>query len=259
MQVYVDGISDDNTEQDLTPLFAGVHSMKAVRVIRDIVSGESRGFALVTVSDEAEGQEAVARLNGATLSGRKLTIFKVHDTLPGEMEFREWMRDNADGLLRRVGIRDSQTVVDYGCGPGIFSIASGKIAGPLGKVYALDVRPRALEGIKDAAAAEGLANVETMLLDKSAVSASLDSGIADVVLLFDVLQEITDKPALIREMDRLLKPEGVLSVFPMHLGTDRLLELVDTTGIFKVRDCVGYPGFQSASEIINLTKRSRAS
>jgi 2-polyprenyl-3-methyl-5-hydroxy-6-metoxy-1,4-benzoquinol methylase len=256
MQLYVDGLAHDTSEEDLAPLFHTVGSVDSVRVIRDIVTGESRGFALVHVANDADGQAAIGRLNGTTLSGRKLVVFKVHDILPGEMEFREWLRDNVGDVLKRVGVDKSQTVVDYGCGPGISSIAAARAVGQEGEVYAVDVRPKALESLSETAIESGLSNLKTMLIDKSTVLIGLADESADVILLYDVLQEISDKPGLMLELHRILKATGVLSVFPMHLGTSRLLDLVHSVGLFRVRDRYGYAGFQSASEIVNLTKRA---
>lgn len=257
MQLYVDGLSHETSEKDLAPLFSAFGSLESVRVIRDIVTGESKGFALVRVLNDAEGQVAIGRLNGTTLAGRTLVVFKVHDILPGEMEFREWLRDNAGEILSRVGVGKSRTVVDYGCGPGIFSVAAARAVGQAGRVYALDVRDRALERLHALAVQDGLTNLSTMLIDKSTVSVALGDGTADVVLLYDVLQKIADKDGLMRELHRILKPEGILSVFPMHLGTDRLLDLVNAGGLFQVRDRLGYAGFKSVSEIVNLTKRAQ--
>jgi SAM-dependent methyltransferase len=205
--------------------------------------------------NDAEGEEAIRKLNGLILADRQVLVARMHETLPGEMEFREWLRDNADEVLNKVGVREGQTLVDYGCGPGIFSIAAAKIVGRQGKVYAMDIRPRALTRLKEIAMEDGLPNLKTMLIDKSTVSVALSDGIADVVLLYDVLQEIQDKPRLMAELYRILKPSGVLSVFPMHLGTGKLLDLVDAVGLFQLRDRYGVSGFESASEIVNLTKR----
>lgn len=253
MQIYVDGLSNGVTETDLALLFSGATPIGSIRVIRDIASGESRGFALVTVAGEEAGKAAISRLNGTIFAGKQLTVFRVHDTLPGEMEYREWLRDNASGVLSRVGVAASQTVLDYGCGPGIFSIAAAKLVGPSGKVYATDVRQRALDQVNDLAVEEALTSLETVLLDKATVAVPLGNASADVVLLYDVMQEIPDKPALMGEMHRIVKPGGVVSVFPMHLGTGRLLELVRAVGLFQVRDRFPIPGFESASEIVNLT------
>ncbi|MFH1382688.1 MAG: methyltransferase domain-containing protein [Chloroflexota bacterium] len=256
MQLYIDGLARNITENDLIPLFAHFTSVVSIRVIRNIVSGESRGFALVTVTNDAEGQEAIEKLNGTMLAGRKLVVFKIHGTLPGEMEFREWLRETAREVLNKVRVKDFQTVVDYGCGPGIFSIAAARIVGLQGKVYALDVRPGALEKLREIAVKDGLTNIETMLIDKSTVSLSLDDESANVILLYDVLQEISDKQGLMKELHRVLKTDGVLSVFPMHIGTDKFLDLVNTVGLFLIRDRYGYAGFQSPSEVINLVKQS---
>jgi 2-polyprenyl-3-methyl-5-hydroxy-6-metoxy-1,4-benzoquinol methylase len=252
MQLYVDGLSPDTSEKDLRPLFAGVGAVESVKVIRDIVTGHSKGFALVRILDDTEAQAAIGRLNGTTLAGRKLVVFRVHDILPGEMEFREWLRDNAGEVLKRVGVEPSHTVVDYGCGPGIFSLAAARIVGHDGEVFALDVRPKALEKLIDTARENGLRIPKTMLIDRSTVSVALADDSADVVLLYDVLQEIPDQGGLMRELHRILKPKGILSVFPMHLGTAKLLDLVSAGGLFQVRDRLDYPGFESASEIVNL-------
>ncbi len=150
-------------------------------------------------------------------------------------------------------------MVDYGCGPGIFSIVAATIVGRQGKVFALDVRPEALEKLKEIAVRDDLPSLQTVLLDRSTVSVDLATGSADVIVVYDVLQEIPDKQGLIKELHRLLKADGVLSVFPMHLLTAKFLDLVDTSDLFQVRERQGVPGFQSASEVVNLTKRTHRS
>jgi len=41
-------------------------------------------------------------------------------------------------VLERIGIRKGQTVLDFGCGSGIYTIAVARIVGEQGRVYALD-------------------------------------------------------------------------------------------------------------------------
>jgi ubiquinone/menaquinone biosynthesis C-methylase UbiE len=182
-------------------------------------------------------------------------VGRMHETLPGETEFREWLRDNASDILRRVGIRDRQVVVDYGCGPGIFTIASARIVGEEGRVVALDVRSEALERVRGRAEKEKLSNIETVLLDSGKIATGLGDESADTILLYDVLQDIGDKQGLLREVYRVLKKDGVFSVFPMHLGTDRLMEIMDELGLFSFRDCCNAPGHKTASEVVNFGKR----
>jgi len=253
MQLYIGGLSEGITEDEVTTFFSKIGTVERVRVIKDI-SGKSRGFAIVRMPNNAEGEEAIKKLNGLMLAGRRVQIGRMHETLPGEMEFREWLRDNAHQVLEKVGVSSGQTVLDFGCGPGLFSIASAIIVGHRGKVYALDVHPDALEHLRKAASRKGLDNIETMLLDRSTVSIELDNDTVDVVLLYDVLQEIPDKLGLLKELHRILKRGGLLSVFPMHLGTDKFLTMINPLGLFQFRERYGPPELQSASEVINFTK-----
>jgi SAM-dependent methyltransferase len=257
MQLYIGGLSDNTTEDEVVALFSKIGTVESVRVIRDIGSGKSRGFAIVRMSNNTEGEEAIKKLNGAMLANRPVAVGRMHETLPGEMEFREWLRDNTREVLERIGVGHAQTVLDFGCGPGVFSIASASIVGHRGKVYALDVRSKALEHLREAASRKGLDNIETMLLDRSTVSIALENESVDVVLLYDVLQEIPDKTGLVKELYRILRQDGLLSVFPMHLGTDKFLNMINALGLFQFKERYGPPGFPSASEVINLTKLVR--
>jgi SAM-dependent methyltransferase len=254
MQLYIGGLSDNTTEDEVVALFSKIGIVESARVIRDISSGKSRGFAIVRMPNNTEGEEAIKKLNGLILADRQVLVARMHETLPGEMEFREWLRDNAQEVLERVGIRSAQTVFDFGCGSGAFSIASASIVGRRGKVYALDVRSGALERLRETASQEGLDNIETMLLDRSTVSIALENESVDVVLLYDVLQEIPDKTGLLKELHRILRQDGLLSVFPMHLGTDKFLNMINALGLFQFRERYGPPGFPSASEVLNFTK-----
>jgi len=47
-------------------------------------------------------------------------------------------------ILGEVAIERGLQVLDYGCGPGGYSIAAAKIVGETGMVYALDIQPLAV-------------------------------------------------------------------------------------------------------------------
>lgn len=107
------------------------------------------------------------------------------------------------------GAEEGNVVLDYGCGIGFNTIPAAEIVGEKGKVYALDIHPCTIETVEKEIRKRGLTNVETILSD-------LDTGIpdesVDVVLLYNVLPMIEDRPALIRELYRVLKQGGILSV-----------------------------------------------
>jgi SAM-dependent methyltransferase len=254
MQLYVSGLSDSITEDELVVLFSQIGKVDSVTVIRDIGSRKSRGFALVRMPKINECEEAVRRLNGYMLGNKQLMVGRMPETLPGEMEFREWLRENAHKVLEGVGVKAAQTVLDFGCGSGIFSIAVAGIVGHRGKVYALDVRPNALERLREAASRKGFDNIEAILVDSSTLSITLENDSVDVALLYDVLHEIQDKAGLLKGLHRILRQGGLLSVFPMHVGTDKFLRVINPLGLFQFKEHYGPPGFQSASEVVNFTK-----
>jgi 2-polyprenyl-3-methyl-5-hydroxy-6-metoxy-1,4-benzoquinol methylase len=254
MHLTISGLDEHTTENELMTLFSGIGSVESIKIIRDINTGKSKGFAIIEMPVDAEGQEAINKFHGSIWDERKLAVFKMPRVLPGEMEFRIWLNDNAHFLLRKIGVSYEQKVMDFGCGPGIFSLASADIVGLNGKVYAMDTRSNALERLKETASKKGLANIEPMLLDKAAVSIFLPDKSVDVILLYDVLQEITDKPALIKELHRILRPDGFLSIFPMHMGTEKCMALIANLAVFELRDSYCPPGLQSMSDILNFIR-----
>jgi RNA recognition motif-containing protein len=74
MKLYVGNLSFETTENDLQDLFAQHGQVSSVTLITDQMTGKSRGFAFVTMSDATTGNAAMTALNGKELSGRALTV-----------------------------------------------------------------------------------------------------------------------------------------------------------------------------------------
>ena len=74
MKLYVGNLSFSTTDPDLKDLFAPYGNVTDVHLVTDRVSGDSRGFAFVTMSSAAEGKAAIAALAGKELDGRSLTV-----------------------------------------------------------------------------------------------------------------------------------------------------------------------------------------
>lgn len=156
-----------------------------------------------------------------------------------EQRFRGWLETHAEEALRSVGVTAGATLLDFGCGAGQFSLVAARLVGPEGRVYALDVKENLLRALSQRADFEGLGQLETVLAEEGAGGVALPEASVDVVLLYDVLQLIEDQLALLRELRRVVKPGGVLSVFPMHVGGERLVELVEAVGGFDLREQEG--------------------
>ena len=254
MQLRVGGLADDTSEAELNELFSKIGTVGSVIIVKDISTGKSRGFGMVKMPNSTQADEAIKKLDGTTLGNRQIAVAKMPETLPGEMEFREWLMENAFEVFQKVGISQGQTVLDYGCGPGIFTIPCARIVGEKGKVYALEVRSEALKRVKEKAEGEGLGNVETILADSSMLATGLSDRSMDVILVYDVMHAISEKMALLEELHRVLKRDGFLSIFPMHMGTDRMLKVMKRCPLFRFRDSYAPPGYTTPSEILNFNK-----
>jgi len=74
MKLYVGNLSFESTENDLQDLFEQHGTVNEVRLMMDRMTGKSRGFAFVTMNDDAQAKAAMNALNGHELNGRALTV-----------------------------------------------------------------------------------------------------------------------------------------------------------------------------------------
>jgi RNA recognition motif-containing protein len=83
--IYVGNISFRTTEQDLSDAFGAYGQVDRVQIVKDRDTGQSRGFAFVEMSNEAEADKAIASLNGADVGGRTLTVNEARPREPRAM------------------------------------------------------------------------------------------------------------------------------------------------------------------------------
>jgi len=81
MKLYVGNLSFNTSNQDLTELFGTVGTVESANIIEDRETGRSRGFGFVEMASQAEGENAIAQLNGKEVDGREL---KVNEAKPQE-------------------------------------------------------------------------------------------------------------------------------------------------------------------------------
>jgi arsenite methyltransferase len=103
-----------------------------------------------------------------------------------------------------------ETVLDLGSGAGIDVLLSAQRVGPKGYVYGIDMTDEMLELARTHQAEAGATNVEFrkgMIEDLP-----LDDAAVDVVISNCVINLSADKPAVISEMFRVLKPGGRIGI-----------------------------------------------
>ncbi len=72
------------------------------------------------------------------------------------------LESRAIEVLEGIGIRRGQTVLDFGCGSGTYTIPAAKIVGEQGRVYALDKDNEVLDELMQRAESTDLKNIERM-------------------------------------------------------------------------------------------------
>ena len=74
MNIFVGNLAKEVTEQDLQTLFAECGNVRSVKIIKDLFSGESKGFAFIEMPGAAEAQKAITELNTRDLKGKKIVV-----------------------------------------------------------------------------------------------------------------------------------------------------------------------------------------
>jgi RNA recognition motif-containing protein len=74
MNIYVGNLPFGVSEDEVRQAFAAYGNVSAVSIIKDHVTGQSRGFGFVEMPDGTEGNAAIVALNGKPLKGRPLKV-----------------------------------------------------------------------------------------------------------------------------------------------------------------------------------------
>jgi cold-inducible RNA-binding protein len=74
MRIYVGNLSFNTDESGLEQLFAQHGQVESVHLVRDHMTGRSRGFAFVEMTDNNQAQAACQALDQQEFEGRRLTV-----------------------------------------------------------------------------------------------------------------------------------------------------------------------------------------
>ena len=74
MKIYVDRLPPEVTEDHLQREFAAYGVVAYVKIVRDWISGESRGFSFVVMPSTAEAKSAIRGLSGRVLAGQAIVV-----------------------------------------------------------------------------------------------------------------------------------------------------------------------------------------
>lgn len=151
---------------------------------------------------------------------------------PHKMAFMldNWFRKLIQNPKKVVGeyIKEGDTVIDFGCGPGFFSTEMAKMVGKNGKVIAADLQEEMLVHVRKKAAAKNVTDrMEFHRCQKDRVGIPAEK-IADFMLAFYMIHETPNPSAFLEEVKPLLKEGGkFLVVEPkMHVSQELYEEMI---------------------------------
>lgn len=123
------------------------------------------------------------------------------------------MFSNPKHNVRKLGFKEGMKVADFGSGSGAYSLELANLVGKNGKVYAVDVQRDLLTRLQNEATQAGHENIEIIWGDmEEPGTVTLRDTYLDGVLCANILFQLKNKIAAIKEVWRVLKPGGVLAV-----------------------------------------------
>lgn len=110
-------------------------------------------------------------------------------------------------------VREGMNVLDIGPGMGFFTLPMARLTGEKGRVIAIDIQERMLSSLCRRAKRAGLADrIETRVCTDNSLCIDDLTGKVDFALAFAVLHELPDMKRTLAEVNRALKPGGLLLI-----------------------------------------------
>jgi len=123
--------------------------------------------------------------------------------------WRQWTI-RPERLLRQY-VRAGMTVLEPGPGMGFFTLTLARLAGEHGRVIAVDLQPKMLEGLRRRARKAGLEErIETRIAQRDALGLGDLAGGVDLVLASAVVHELPSVERFFAEVAGVLRPGAVV-------------------------------------------------
>lgn len=139
---------------------------------------------------------------------------------------RRWLQ-NPRRLLAPY-VREGMTALDFGCGPGFFTLELARLVGPSGRVIAADLQSGMLERVRAKLQSTPL-EARVVLHQCQATRIGLSQPV-DFALAFYMVHELSDQVAFFTDVRHLLPADGQLLIVepPLHVSRPAFASTLQT-------------------------------
>lgn len=86
MNIFVSNLNFNIRDEDLRNFFMPYGEVATAKVISDKITGQSKGFGFVEMSDEVAAKKAISELNDTVVEGRNIRVMEAR--AKGDISFR---------------------------------------------------------------------------------------------------------------------------------------------------------------------------
>ncbi len=121
-------------------------------------------------------------------------------------------------IVKRMNLKPGMIIIEIGPGKGSYTKEVAKNILPEGKIFAIDIQDSVINRLKNRIEKENITNIIPKI--DNAYNLSFEDSSVDRVLMITCLPEIPDPIKALKEVKRVLKPNGFLSLSEMVLDPD---------------------------------------
>jgi len=139
-----------------------------------------------------------------------------------------------DNRIKTFNIKDGMTVVDYGCGPGMYTVLLSRAVGENGQVFAVDVLKIAQKTIEKVILKNKLVNVTFFLAEN--YKCKINNNCADMVLALDIIHGIENPNDFLAELHRICRDNGILIIDDGHQQRSKTKEFLKNSKKWEITE-----------------------
>lgn len=126
-------------------------------------------------------------------------------------------------IIDQLNLTSATTIADFGSGPGHFTLDLARALHDKARIYAFDVQDAPLSVLRSHAQHAGLHSISTVKCNLELPrSTRLAENSVDFILMANILHQSEDRPALLAEAARIMKPQSQLLVLEWTIGAGNL-------------------------------------